>query len=214
MTRRISAEMHRNDLTATSSLIKDAIISAIGYWEDRRFTFNEFRDENIVTTSGDAFLSSMPAGIIYLDSLKMTIGSRDYPLTPKSYAWMDYVDSGQWTGFPENYAWYQKGSATATASFQTLRLYPIPNGAYTVKMSYLKRLSEVTAGAGSAVTNAWMTAGERIVRMQTKGYLFDHHLRSPPNADRQYQLADKEYKEMLSEINFRTGSGLLRPTSF
>lgn len=43
MRTRIAREMKRGDILATDASVIDAIVSAIGFYENERFFFNEFR---------------------------------------------------------------------------------------------------------------------------------------------------------------------------
>lgn len=207
MKARIADEMKRGDLTASATAVQSAVLSAIDYWRWKRFPFNQARDTSILTTASDPFLTSMPTGILYLHSIKLTIGGNQQRLYPRAYDWMETVDFGAWTGYPEYYAWYTR---SATAS-QVLRLYPIPNGAFTATMSFTRSLPEITAGATSTASNAWMTIAEPVIRMWAKGVLFDHHLRAAEHANRMYQLARQEYQSLRRETNAKQGSGSVMP---
>ena len=58
-----------------------------------------------------------------------------------------FVQSATYTGYPTDYALYD----------EQIRLYPIPNGTYTLTLSYQKQLDGL---AGEADTNEWMIDGE------------------------------------------------------
>lgn len=201
MQARIANELHRGDISASSSVVTNAIQTAIDFYETRRFYFNEATDETIYTSNAEPFLSSVPSDIVRLDSLKVAIGTRDYPLSPRDYEYIDRIDSGQWEGYPEIYAWYK----------DTIRIYPIPNGNYQLTFSYVKRLSDLSA---DATTNSWMTVGEKMIRSRAKGEIFLHYLRNPKMADVMYLEAEAARLSINRETEGRIFSGRLRPTEY
>jgi len=201
MQARIADELRRGDISASSSVVTNAIQTAILHYQNKRFHFNEETDDTIYTSTDAAFLSSVPADIIEIDSLKVVIGTRDYPLEPRDYQYIDYIDSGQWSGFPEIYTYYK----------DIVRLYPIPNGNYQMKFSYKKRLATLS---GDADTNAWMTTGEHMIRARAKGEIFMNYLRNPKMAQTYYMEAETARSSILDESEGKLYSGRLRPTSF
>ena len=200
MARRIVSELHRGDLTASSSTVLDAIQTAREQWETTRFAFNERTNDSIVTTKDEPFLSSVPSDIIYIDSLKITISTRDYPLAKRDYAYIDWIDSGQWAGYPEIFCWY-KGQ---------IRMYPIPNASYTATFSYLARLPETS----SSSSDAWTNEAEKIIRSQAKAEIYTHFLMNDQRAAAMAQEAYRAYLRLNKETQERIGSGQIRPIWF
>ena len=114
---RVSGEMKRGELSVSSTAVQNSVIDAINHFELRRMWFNHGFSNTIVTVADAPTLPSSPVGIVKIDSFKISIGNRNYPITPMSFRQMDRIDSGQWSGYPEYYAHYR----------DALRLYPIPN---------------------------------------------------------------------------------------
>ena len=194
MQARIASELRRGDISASSSVVTNAIQTAILHYQNKRFHFNEETDETIYTSQGEPYLSSVPADIIQIDSLKVVIGTRDYQ-------YIDYIDSGQWTGFPEIYTYYK----------DLVRLYPIPNGNYQMKFSHQKRLSTLS---GDADTNAWMTTGEHMIRARAKGEIYMNYLHNTAKAHEFYGEAEMARSSILDESEAKLYSGKIRSTSF
>ena len=177
MKARIAGEMKRGELVSSATAVSRAVLSAIQHFETERFPWNEFRDETHTTVADDPYLSiTATLKIVKLDSVRVTIGARDYPLIEKDWSSIELIDSGQWAGYPEWWCWYG----------EQIRMYPIPNDAYTVKLAGVRRLTEVTASASASATNSWMTDGEEMVRLYAKGSLFRDELRAPMLAQQMF----------------------------
>jgi hypothetical protein len=116
---------------------------------------------------------------------------------------MERIDSGQWAGYPEYYAHYNNN----------IRLYPIPNATYTVKVSYIKELTDVTLSSVATSTNEWVDDCESMIRKRAKGELFENELRNVQEAQMMFQSAEQEYKELKRQTDGRQ-SGRVKATTF
>lgn len=162
---RIADELARTDLT---SQIANAVSDAIYDYQSTRFAFNQSR-ESLSTVSGQEFYTSddFPAEIIEVDSIRATVNGRTYQLEPWSYNELDRIASTtNTTGQPLAWAWYA----------EELRIYPVPDGVYTLTISCHKRIS---APSGSN-SNQWTdekVAGQLIrysaLRRLARDYLKD-----------------------------------------
>ena len=199
---RISREMKRGELSVSSTAVAQSVIDAINHFAKRRFWFNTGYEE-VVTTPDTATIGSAVTGIIKIDSMKAAIGNRDYPLSPMTYREMERIDSGQWAGYPEYYAHYNNN----------IRLYPIPNATYTVKVSYIKELTDVTLSSVATSTNEWVDDCESMIRKRAKGELFENELRNVQEAQMMFQSAEQEYKELKRQTDGRQ-SGRVKATTF
>lgn len=212
MKARIAKEMKRGELTASATAVQSAVLDSIKFFEARRWAWNQFLDETHTTTADDPYVTlTATLQVVKFDSVKAIIGTRDYPLTPATWIAIDSVDSGQWSGYPEYYTEYDVDNAGSTQ--QRLRLYPIPNDAYTMKLSGLRKLPEVSASATANATNAWMVIAEEMVRCRAKGYLFRDELRAPQNAQHMFGEAERKATELRRETRQRQGSNRIRATS-
>jgi len=171
MQARIADELVRDDLAGQ---IQKAINSAIQTWEGFRFAFNE-RKYLIQTVADQEYydlvtptLLTYPAGaavgtgetILELDhDPRITVNSSYYRLTPRSQSWFEdnTGPASQYTGQPDSYGIFDN----------QLRLFPIPDGVYPLKLEGLARLSPNPLSA-DADTNAWMVEGEALIRQHAK----------------------------------------------
>jgi len=91
-----------------------------------------------------------------------------------------------------------------------VRLYPVPNGAFPLILSYVRSLTTLSADGD---TNAWMTHGEELIRLRAKADLYINYLENPGMA----QAMDFAEQRVLGRLKSRTLSrmaGGLRPTSW
>jgi hypothetical protein len=147
--------MNRDDLTTE---IADAITSAIEEFQSMRFHFNEKRDitfptvaaQSDYTVSDNAFIPNLYG----IDSVTSIYSGNVFDLDP-----IDQLDaeqliasSGAQSNFPLYYSYYQS----------LLRLYPIPDAAYTVRIAGHVKIA-APASDGEAA-NPWMIYGERLIR--------------------------------------------------
>lgn len=161
MRTRIQNELVRTDIDGR---INEAIISAIQHWERERFFFNEART-TLVTVADQANYSTsdgVPTGLVKIDVLTVTVNSTTYPLVDRTYSYIENIkNSVQYTGWPYSYAYYQ----------EDIWPYPIPNGSFTLNMSYIARLPEVSLSASDSATNAWMLDAEALIRSRAKAII-------------------------------------------
>ena len=162
MRARVASEVKRGNLTADSTAVKNAVLDAIKFYETRRFSWNEFVDSSHTTTASSPVVTiTSTLRIVRVDNIKLTIGTRFYPLSRTTYRNIDSIDSDQWSGYPEYWAWYN----------EKLRLYPIPNDAYTLHISGVRRLEDISAEAGGSASNEWMVEGEVLIRLHAKCHI-------------------------------------------
>ena len=200
---RVSDEMKRGELSVSSTAVQQSVIDAIRYFETRRTWFNEAVDATITTTPDAATLSSIPTGIVKIDSFTLSINSNKYALEVMDYKTMDTMDTGQWSGYPEYYTFYA----------DKIRLYPPPNATYTATISFIKRLDEVTISATANASNAWVVEAESVIRKRAKGELFQNELRNYQEAKYWFEQAELEFRT-LTRQNVGRRSGYIVATKF
>lgn len=202
---RIADEISRSDLT---SQIQTAVLSAIEYYEKRRFYFNEMRSLTFSTVAGQEFYtSSDAAGIAQLtaiDSVRITT-SDTYALEPEKYDVLDAISESTTTdyGEPTMYAYFGR----------QFRLYPIPSSAWTVRVSGVKSLTTLSA---SSDTNAWTTGAdaEALIRMRAKGDLYANVIRDDDEATKFEILERKELAMLIGRTGSLSGTGYVTATQF
>ncbi len=180
---RIAEELERqpSDLIGSPSLsvglvINREINNAIRHYESSRFRWNEIRENEFATTVAGTRTYSLPANLVRMDTLKIVYSNAWIMLDKRTWEDIEQRDrqpTGS-RGLPYDYTVYGN----------VLRLYPVPNGAYTLVGSFIRRYrptsltgsfcSVVTMGGGSltATTTAshnnrldgWTTDGEELLR--------------------------------------------------
>lgn len=206
---KIASEMKRTELHASATAVTTAIVEAIEYYAGNRFPWNEFSGElktlEASTTSVTMSISGL-GRIRDIDSMKATIGSRDYPLHKSRWKDLDYADSGQFHGYPQNYA----------IQDTTLRFYPPPNDAYVVRIAGLKSLDEISAGASAGASNAWTdpSQGEQLIKLKAKSNLWRDHVRNPSLAREFHQYATDQFRQVSRTTKALKAAGRARATRF
>jgi len=204
MQTRIADELHRSDLT---SQIKLSIQDAIEHYQEERFWFNEDRSTTFSTVDGQEFYTVTDAANIPLiseiDTARITITTNwNYPLSARTYEQIDMWQSNDnFKAHPTDYARYNK----------TLRLYPIPNGIYTVRLSGTLIPTTVS---DSTSTNFWFTDAERLIRSHAKWDLYMHQIYSEGDAARMERVESRYYAEFASKNTNRLATGRIRPSRF
>jgi hypothetical protein len=198
LTSKILDDLHRDDLTSQVSL---AIQSAIDFYGGERFWFNEAR-ATASTQSGQEFYD-LPDDFVDIDSLIITINNYSYPLIQRDYQQTDswYVSSNNYTGYPSDFAIYE----------EQLRLYPIPNGTYTMTISYQKRLADLSASGDS---NAWTNQARNLIRFYADA---DVSLNTLQDDDRFATFKAQEGTELMrlrSEAQRRVMRGKTRKRNY
>lgn len=133
--------LNRTDLSAAT---QRSIFAAIRHYESQRFNFNETAT-TLATSAGQTFVS-FPSNLIALDYIQITEASSDIELIYRDYDWIKRANVSRTQSVPTHYTIYQN----------RIELFPIPDSAYSIPVSYIKRLSQLSADSD---TNAW-TSGE------------------------------------------------------
>ena len=203
MRSRIAREMKRGELTSAGDEIRDAILSAIKHMENRRFTWNEFLDTTVTASASTAYMNFSDFSVrpIIIDSIKVRISNRDYPLIRKGWSELEAIDAGQWSGYPDWYAIHSR----------RIRLYPIPQANYPLVMSGVRDLTEISLSASNSATNGWMTDGEALIRMTAKAMLFRDELRAPELSGQFMMESERVMRELQRETSAQVSSGRVRP---
>ncbi len=200
MQARIADELNRDDLSAQ---IRLAIKSAIAYLETEPLYFNEQR--SYLTTTAGTRAYGLPDEFQGVNTLTLTYNQYTTLLDEKPWSYIEEITStDQSQGQPRAYALYD----------YQLWVYPIPDQAYTLTMSYYKRLEDVSA-TGSA--NAWMNPqhGEEAVRTLAKIDIMENIIADPQMLQRAQVLrtrADRLIDNLKWETVARTTTGKVRPS--
>lgn len=195
---RIGRELVRADLTAE---IREAIATSIDYYSNDRFWFNEAEATAGITVGVDIY--DLPTDYLALDHLHMedTAGQK-YELVPMTFEEVQEIQT-QTPGFPRAYAIYR----------DLLYIRPVPNIGYRLRMNYLRDIG-LTANASEAITNAWTTDAEKLIRCDAKAEVFEHRIRLPAQAERMRSAAMREWRNLRGRTVQYTYSGVIQKTQF
>lgn len=197
MQTRIADELRRGDL---STQIRRAIQSALQFFADYRFWFNTAVATN--TTEPEREYYDLPNDFQNMDMLVLIDGT--YRIELEKRPWQHIESEMAVTNYhalPDEYAVYD----------EALRLHPIPDRSYTLRMSYLRGLPDVSA---SADTSAWFTHGEELIRTHAKIDLLTNVIRKQEYKDEVVLLQDREdmlIRNLKSKLSSRESTGRFHP---
>lgn len=195
------------------------INSAIKHYESTRFRWNEVRDWTVATTSAGTRYYSLTDDFLRFDTLLVKYNDAFIYLEPKTWDYIEYRDREitATQGIPSEYAIYG----------HEIRLWPAPNGSYTLQGSYIRRLIAADTNlsltsTASATTNGWFTFGEELIRYRAKAavqinYLKDEaaisEMRQFAAMGKSYLSAQEQiaYKRLIDEQFDQQSTNLIRP---
>lgn len=203
MTNRIANEIRRSDLT---SEIAQEVQDAIKFYEAERFWFNEDRTHIFTTSASQEFYGSADQAfipnIIHFDQAVITIAGNRYPLNKRDWDYMEHIAMNPFTnGQPQDICFYA----------EQFRLYPIPDNAYTVRVSGIYQLATLSV---SSDTNAWMVEGEQLIRNAAKMRLHMERTHDPVQAEEARALVEIALQNLRMKNGYKLASGRQRPTQF
>lgn len=151
MVTRIRTDINRG--SAHDNRIRQAIIDAIRFYKATRFGWNQKRAETLLL-EGDEFVD-LPPDWIEVDLLTLEDANNRDPLNERTYDWIEErARSRDFQGRPTDYAIQNR----------QLRFYPTADQSYSLVMSLLYELRDVSISASDGVSNAWMSEGEELIR--------------------------------------------------
>ena len=199
---RIADELVRPDLRA--SHIPLAVNDAIKEAATNRFWFNEVRGLTFNTVSGRDFYDNADyyqlAFLSKIDALWLVINGQRWNMDPVNALDIEDWMQGQTTltGEPSHYARYANG----------IRFWMVPRESWAV---YIDGVMSFAPLSGDSDTNPYVSEGERYIRALAKANLLEGVIRDFDQADRQWQLAEREKANLLKETNNQTATNYRRP---
>jgi len=210
MKARIADELMRSDLTTQ---IGYAISDAIANYQSERFWFNESRSITFTTVASTEYYTALSGDvtnakdILKVDYAVITVGSNVSPLD-----WIepleaeDLSNDGSFTGEPYAYSFYN----------QQIRLYPIPNDAWTVRLAGHIKIAEPDADGDTG--NVWMVEAERLIRSRAKrnlaldGVLTDKDISNLSAFIQAQQVQEMDaFAQLKGRSGQMLGSGRIKP---
>jgi len=190
-----------NDGDISTSQINNAIQSAIADYAGEQFWFNEAVGTFSTVSSQELYtsaaLSDIPTIIKILSLRIANTGSYATYINGVSNDIIEDMQDGTLFGQPRFYSRFAN----------KIRLYPIPDAVYSMKISYI---STFTALSADADTNAWMTDGEEVIRQAAKKRLATDILSDDALAQRCAVMEDKAYDGLRMENRNRRSQQLMR----
>lgn len=202
---RIADELDRTDLTTQ---IQRGIKTAIKAYEKTRFWFNESRALTFSTVAGQEFYTSTDSTdiptLLVIDSVQVAISTTDkYLLERVPYEQIEAISTNgtQDQGQPTWFCYYNK----------QLRLYPIPDAVYTIRVSGVFALTDLSL---TSDTNNWMTDAEILIRQRAKRVIYTDVILDPELAQIAATSEKEELRELMKGSGKRASSGYLTMTDF
>ena len=191
MKTRIADELARSDLTTQ---IAYAINDAIDAYNNERFHFSETRANTFQTVAGQEFYGPSDASwlgkMVVIDYVYAYNENQPYRLPAETPANIELLAiNGTFSGIPWSYCWYGN----------QVRLYPIPDKAYTIRMGGAVKVDPPASDAET--DNAWMAKAERLIRSRAKLELALHVLKDRDLADTMSVAVAEAFEDLKSETN-------------
>lgn len=193
---KIASDLHRSDLTTQ---IADAITNSIRRYNRDRFWFLEATATITLAASTPSY--NLPSDFKAADTVLFNDTSGKYPVGQVSYIDLDTYDSGISNG--------NKPSVFAIYG-DKIRFYPVPDGTYSVIMSYQKAL-DAPSDSGS---NAWTSAGYDLIRYGSEKELYAAQLRNKEMAAVSSELERESFDSLRKEHVTRVSTGSIRRSGF
>lgn len=196
------------DASADGARVLSAISAAIKHYQPKRFFFNESRSVTFSTeadkwqytfgTSGD-----ITTEFYRIDAVFVTENGNNYEMCQRDYREMELLnDTNATTNRP--YDWAYIG--------QSVVLYPVPDGVYTVRLTGHIKAAE--PAADDTAGNVWFTEAYELIRCRAKSYLYAHVYPDPGMAQMMQVAEASALRALRSATMDRVSTGNVEPTSF
>jgi len=204
----IADELNKTNL---GPQIRRAIVASMKKYRHQRFKFNSA--SSTFTTSDGLSEYPLPDGFIGDEIIEVLDGNFNDVLTKRDYSWVaDHDNHDSYKSEPRVYT---------IIDGVNMRLFPTPNnsanttsGDYSILVHYHKDLNypgtanTISRSATDTVTNAWMTDGFDLIRLEAKMRIYMDVIRGPESAQEAMKLKalrdealnslDKEYKKAVA----------------
>jgi hypothetical protein len=185
----------------TTAQINNAIQSAIKHYERKPFWFNTKRGTFATVAAQETYAAAANADIPYIVQINsMSIDSPKVNLLGVNDDDIEDMQDGDVTDQPRLYAYFEN----------KLRLYPIPDAVYTVRMNYTCKFAALSADAD---TNAWVDECEEMIRQAAKRILCTDILHDDAMAERYASLERVAMSAIQAEDRRRRSRKVLFPNA-
>jgi len=189
----IADELNKTNL---GTQIKRAIVTSMNVYRERRFKFNAA--SATFTTSDGQSIYPLADGLMGDELVELVDGNFQDTLTKRDFAWVAEQDNHD--------SYRSEPRVYAIIDGANMRLFPVPNNAsnsasgdYSLLVHYHKDLNvagisgAISRCASDSVTNAWMTDGYDLIRLEAKIRIYTNVLRG--------QEAKQEAAALMPERN-------------
>lgn len=158
---RAETELIGSPSLSVGYVINRLINQSIDHYESARFRWNEVREDALATTVSGTRNYTLPPSFVRMDTLKLVYSGSFVPLRPWTWNQIEEEDRTVSTapGLPARFSIYGN----------ILRLYPAPNGAYSLVGSYIRRFPP-TSLTGSNCNGIIMPGGGTLTITATASH--------------------------------------------
>lgn len=183
MVARIADELSRTQL---NTQIGRAIITAIHFYQGKRFRFNQERATTTLIAGQEYY--GLPSDFTDLDTAVLTDGGWKCMLEQASHYAIDMRSKD---------TDYRSQPSIISVQQDQFRLYPIPDkDTYTVEITYTKSFTDPTEDAD---TSPWFVEAEELIRLRAKVDILTNIIRGQESFVEAQYLAARE-AEVLREL--------------
>lgn len=199
----IADDLDRTDLT---SQIEREISRAIAFYQPTRFFFNETRDVTFSTVAAQSLYTVADSADIpnfyEIDQICIEDGGQKYEIDEISPKLWEVATGSGGSSKPISWAYFN----------QSIGLYPVPDGAYTVRL--IGHIKVDAPAADDEAGNVWMVTGFDLIRSHVCASLGLKKLRDQGLFQSHSMAAGVELSRLLAETAGRVGTGYVTPSEF
>jgi hypothetical protein len=196
-----------DDLARTNigSQIGAEVNAAIRYYDTKRAWFTEERTLTFSTVAAQEDYTSADNSyiddLIRIDGMWSTLSNDKWRICPMDYVEREGLTPPNDSGRPVYYAYTSR----------TIRLWPVPDAVYTVRVLGWYRLAALV---NDSDTNVWTEEAEDLIRHSARRRVQANVVRDYEGAAATKQLEDEAWSAIDRETILRSGSGIICPTDF
>jgi len=198
----IEDDLERSDTTA----IRTKVLGAIRHYQSTRFWFNEGRATtfNTVASQSDYVFGTDISEVFYtVDGAWVTFGTSILEVRKCDYRDLETLLDGNGSESVPTLCAYVDN---------TLRLYPVPDIAYSVRVTGHEKIDAPASDAEA--DNPWMVEAYDLIKARAMAKLFAERYRDAEGAAIQRAVEGDALSELRASTNAKTGTGSFRPTQF
>lgn len=193
---RIITEVNRDDLQDDlADLLDTYIASAIVYYSNSRFWFNETTSTSVLNIG--AQYQPLPGGLRVVDEVFIIIGNVRYRMNRREMDEIESLYSVPMTGQPTDYCIFD----------DNIRVWPTPSTAW--QLIWLT-ITDVTPLTDDASSNFWTNEGADLIDARTRYLLYRDAFRDAEGATSAKLAEDEAYRNLKGQTNRRIGVGRIR----